>query len=83
MGWAQVTVSEVAVKIRLPRDLADELDALARQTGRSKSYYARQAILELLEDRADYLNAMAILERENGQPNLTLDQVKRELGLDD
>jgi RHH-type transcriptional regulator, rel operon repressor / antitoxin RelB len=69
--------------LRLPKDLAAELDRLARETGRSKSYYARQAIIEFLEDRADYLRAVAILERERGQPNLTLEEVKRELGLDD
>jgi RHH-type rel operon transcriptional repressor/antitoxin RelB len=69
--------------LRLPEDLATELDRLAEETGRSKSYYARRAIIEFLEDRADYLRAVAVLERERGQPNLTLDEVKRELGLDD
>ena len=69
--------------MRVPADVAAELDRLAEQTGRSKSYYARQAIMEFLEDRADYLRAVAVLERERGQPNLTLEEVKRELGLDD
>jgi RHH-type transcriptional regulator, rel operon repressor / antitoxin RelB len=69
--------------LRLPEDLAAELGRLAKETGRSKSYYARQAIIEFLEDRADYLRAVAVLERERGQPNLTLQEVKRELGLDD
>ena len=69
--------------LRLPEDLAAELDRLAEETGRSKSYYARQAIVEFLEDRADYLRAVSVLERERGQPNLALDEVKRELGLDD
>lgn len=67
--------------VRLPDDLAAELEALARETGRSKSYYARQAIIEFLEDRA--LRAAATLEREKGQPNVTLEEVKRELGLND
>jgi RHH-type transcriptional regulator, rel operon repressor / antitoxin RelB len=69
--------------LRLPEDVAAELDQLAEETGRSKSYYARRAIIEFLEDRADYLRAVAVLERERGQPNLTLEEVKRELGLDD
>jgi hypothetical protein len=43
----------------------------------------RRAIIEFLEDRADYLRAIAVLEREKGQPSLTLEQVRRELGLDD
>ena len=63
--------------------MAAELEQLARETGRSKSYYARQAIIEFLEGRADYLRAVAVLERERGQPNLTVEEVKRELGLDD
>lgn len=78
-----MTVSESTLAVRLPQELAAELEQLARETGRSKSYYARQAIIEFLEDRADYLRAVAILERERGQPNLTLEEVKRELGLDD
>jgi RHH-type transcriptional regulator, rel operon repressor / antitoxin RelB len=68
--------------LRLPHDVAAELDRLAEETGRSKSYYARQAITEFLEDRADYLRAVATLERDRGRPNLTLEEVKRELGLD-
>ena len=74
---------EATLAVRLPSDLAAELDELARETGRSKSYYARKAIIEFLEDRADYLRAIAVLEREKGQPGLTLEQVRRELGLDD
>ena len=31
------------------------LDALAKKTGRSKSYYAREAILRQIEDIEDYL----------------------------
>jgi RHH-type rel operon transcriptional repressor/antitoxin RelB len=73
---------ESTLALRLPADLAAELDRLAEETGRSKSYYARQAIIEFLEDRADYLRAIAVLERERGQPSLTLEEVKRELGLD-
>jgi RHH-type transcriptional regulator, rel operon repressor / antitoxin RelB len=78
-----MAVSEATLAVRLPEELAAELEQLARETGRSKSYDARQAIIEFLEDRADYLRAIAILERERGQPDLTLEEVKRELGLDD
>jgi RHH-type transcriptional regulator, rel operon repressor / antitoxin RelB len=78
-----MALSEATLAVRLPQELAAELEQLARETGRSKSYYARQAIIEFLEDRAAYLRAVATLERERGQPNLTLEEVKRELGLDD
>ncbi|WP_106797208.1 TraY domain-containing protein [Rhizobium sp. H4] len=36
--------------LRLPPDIETRLDELARRTGRSKSFYARQAIIEDLED---------------------------------
>jgi RHH-type transcriptional regulator, rel operon repressor / antitoxin RelB len=78
-----MALSETTLAVRLPQELAAELEQVARETGRSKSYYARKAIIEFLEDRADYLRAIAILERERGQPNLTLEEAKRELGLDD
>ena len=78
-----MAVSESTLAVRLPQELAAELEQLARETGRSNSYYARPAIIEFLEDRADYLRAVAILERERRQPNLTLEEVKRELGPDD
>lgn len=41
---------ETALTVRLPEDLAAELEQLAREAGRSKSDYAREAIIEFLED---------------------------------
>jgi RHH-type rel operon transcriptional repressor/antitoxin RelB len=37
--------------IRLEPELEEKLESLARETGRSKSYYAREAIRQYLEDR--------------------------------
>jgi RHH-type transcriptional regulator, rel operon repressor / antitoxin RelB len=76
-----MAVSESTLAVRLPQELAAELERLARETGRSKSYYARQAIIEFLEDRSDYLRAIATLEKQ--EPRLTLAEAKRALGLDD
>jgi RHH-type rel operon transcriptional repressor/antitoxin RelB len=39
--------------IRLPVEIEKRLDALAKQTGRTKSFYAREAILEHLDDLED------------------------------
>ena len=39
--------------LRLPPEIEARLDALAKRTGRSKSFYARQAILEHLDDMED------------------------------
>jgi RHH-type rel operon transcriptional repressor/antitoxin RelB len=40
--------------LRLHSDIEQRLDALTRKTGRSKSYYAREAILRHIEDIEDY-----------------------------
>ncbi len=67
--------------IRLPPQIEKRLTALAAKTGRSKSYYARQAILEHLDDLEDYYLAVARMER--GLATLSLDEMERRLGLED
>ncbi len=39
--------------LRLPPEIEKRLDELARKTGRTKSFYAREAILEHLDDLED------------------------------
>ncbi len=51
---------------------------LAKETGRSKSYYAREAIRQYLEDREDYLKGIAALERH--EPTIMLEELERRLG---
>ena len=46
--------------VRLEPDLEARLEKLARKTGRSKSYYAKEAIRQFLEDREDYLLGIAV-----------------------
>ncbi|MEQ5803874.1 DUF6290 family protein [Halomonas sp. H10-9-1] len=69
--------------IRLPSDIEERLDALAKATGRTKTYYAREAILEHLEDLEDTYLAEQTLERLRSGDEAThsLDDVERELGL--
>ena len=61
--------------LRLPAEIEQRLDALAKKTGRSKSYYAREAILRQLEDIEDYYLARRRLER--GGPRVTLESLER------
>lgn len=65
--------------VRLDPELESRLTELSESTGRSKSYYVRQAIEEFLEDRADYLLAMSILEK--NEPTVELRELRRELGV--
>lgn len=39
--------------IRLPPEIEQRLEKLARKTGRTKTYYAREAILKYLDDLED------------------------------
>jgi RHH-type transcriptional regulator, rel operon repressor / antitoxin RelB len=49
--------------IRLPQSIEKRLEKLARRTGRTKTYYVREAILEHLEDIEDLYLAERTLER--------------------
>ncbi|MDR5907850.1 type II toxin-antitoxin system RelB family antitoxin [Franzmannia qiaohouensis] len=71
--------------LRLPTEIEERLEALARATGRTKSYYAREAILEHLDDLEDIYLAEKTLEqvRRGEMTTHSLDDVERELGLAD
>jgi len=49
--------------IRLPQSIEKRLERLARRTGRTKTYYVREALLEHLEDLEDMYLAESVLER--------------------
>lgn len=65
--------------VRLDPELESRLNELAEATGRSKSHYVRQALEEFLEDRADYLLAISILEK--NEPTVGIAELRRELGI--
>ena len=49
--------------IRLPQSIEIRLERLARRTGRTKTYYVREALLEHLEDIEDMYLAERALDR--------------------
>jgi len=65
--------------IRLDTETEARLTRLAKKTGRTKTYYAREAILEHLEEIEDTYLAMERLE--NPDKLYTMEEAKRELGL--
>ena len=65
--------------LRLPPDLEQRLDDLARKTGRTKSYYAREAIAEHIADLEDAYLAEHRL-RDNPE-FVEFDEVLRELNI--
>jgi len=49
--------------IRLPANIEKRLERLAKRTGRTKSFYAREAILEHLDDLEDVYLAEQVYAR--------------------
>ncbi len=62
--------------LRLPPEIEKRLDILAKKTGRTKSFYAREAILRHIEDLEDYHLATRRLER--GNPSIPLEDLEAE-----
>lgn len=69
--------------IRLPADLEARLTELAEKTGRTKSFYARAAIEEYIEDLEDYFLAEEMMKGFRPQDAIPLDDVIAGLGLED
>jgi len=69
--------------LRLPEDIESRLDKLAKATGRTKSFYAREAILEHLADLEDlYLAEKRLAKVRTGKSKTyTMNAVEQELGL--
>lgn len=63
--------------LRLPLDIEKRLDSLARKTGRTKSFYAREAILRHIEDIEDAHLARRRLAR--GGRRVTLESLEKKL----
>lgn len=70
--------------IRLPADIERRLEALAEATGRTKTFYAREAIVEHMDDLEDLFLAERILaEIRAGRTKTTsIEDVMREHGLE-
>ncbi len=69
--------------LRLPEDIESRLDKLAKATGRTKSFYAREAILEHLADLEDlYLAEKRLAKVRNGKSKTySLNAAEQALGL--
>ena len=71
--------------IRLPENVEKRLDRLAKRTGRTKTYYAREAVLRHLDDLEDIYLAEAALEdiRAGRSKTIPLESAMKKHGLED
>lgn len=70
--------------IRLPHEIEKRLENLATQTGRCKSFYVKEAILEHLDDIEDIYLAEKRLERicSGRTQTVPLQEVMKRYGMD-
>jgi RHH-type rel operon transcriptional repressor/antitoxin RelB len=61
--------------IRLPEDIENRLAQLASKTGRTKTFYAKEAILEHLDDMED--KYLAINRLENPSKRWSLEELEQ------
>jgi len=72
------------IAVRLPEKIETRLAKLAKRTGRTKTFYVREAILQHLEDLEDLYLAEKALEdiRAGRSKTYTLEEVMKEYGLE-
>nr|WP_026144907.1 DUF6290 family protein [Pseudomonas fuscovaginae] len=71
--------------IRLPQDIENRLEALAAATGRTKTFYAREAILEHIDNLEDiYLAEQRLADVRAGRSKtMTLEELEQQYGVED
>jgi len=67
--------------VRLSTDTEKRLEALAMRTGRTKTFYAREAIETHLDDLEDFYLADERMKRFREEDAISLDEIKRELDM--
>ena len=66
--------------IQLPPDIEKRLESLAKRVGQSKDHFARQAILEHIEELEDY--HLAVERLDQGGRRWTQEELEQGLDLD-
>ena len=69
--------------VRLDKDIEKRLERLAERTGRTKTFYAREAIEAHLDDLEDFYLAEERLRQFRDENAIPLADLKAELGLED
>jgi RHH-type rel operon transcriptional repressor/antitoxin RelB len=69
-----------AISVRLSKALADQLDSIAQETERSRSYIIQKALESYIEDYADLQVALDRLH-DKSDPVLSGKELRKSLGL--
>jgi RHH-type rel operon transcriptional repressor/antitoxin RelB len=71
-------MGKTQINVRLSDEVSNRLDALAKRTGRTKTFYATEAIEQFLEEHEDYFLAKDALEefRQSGDDSVGLKDIQ-------
>ena len=69
-----------AISVRLPKALAEQLDTIARETERPRSYIVQKALESYIEDYADLQVALDRLH-DKADPVISGKELRKTLGL--
>jgi len=69
-----------AISIRLPKALADQIDSIAKETERPRSYIIQKALESYIEDYADLQVALDRLH-DKTDPVISGKELRKDLGL--
>jgi len=65
----------MTISVRLGKELEDRLEKISKLTGRTKSYYIKEALEEKLDDLEDVYTAEKRLENSFNEGKYTLEEV--------
>jgi RHH-type rel operon transcriptional repressor/antitoxin RelB len=69
-----------AISVRLPKELSDQLDSIAKETERPRSYIIQKALESYIDDYADLQVALDRLH-DKTDPIVTSKELRKSLGL--
>ena len=69
-----------AISVRIPKDLADQLDSIAKETERPRSFIIQKALESYIEDFADLQIALDRLH-DKGDEIISSNEMRKSLGL--
>ena len=69
-----------AISIRIPDNIANDLDLISKETERSRSFHVQKALESYLADRADLQVALDRLD-DVTDPVISIDDMRNKLGI--
>ena len=76
----RITTGENMLSLRLPAQIENRLDQLAQTTGRTKTFYAKEAILRYLDEMEDVYYALD--RQETPKKRWSLDDLENDIDLE-